>query len=64
MDAPSLVTHKERQAIAEEIASKYLTFAAKISVSFSKGGILIEVFPDEILEIPHGRHTIVIKRED
>ena len=65
MDAPSLVTAKERQTIAEEIASKYLTFAKVVAVSFYETRIVIIVYPDETLKFHSaGKHTIVIKRED
>lgn len=65
MDVPSLVTAKERQAIAEEIASKYLTFAVRVSVSFYKDKIVIIVYTDETLEIPSPeKHTIIVKREN
>ena len=65
MDAPSLVTSKERRAIAEEIAAKYQTFASKVSVSFYKDRIVVIVYTDETLEIPSpGKYTIVMKREN
>ncbi len=65
MEAPSLITVKERQAIAKEIASKYFVFAAKVSVSFYKERIVIIVYTDETLELPSSRvQTVVIKRED
>lgn len=65
MEAPSLVTAKERQAIAEEIASKFLIFAAKVSVSFHLESIVIRIYPDEKLYLPPpGVHVVVVKRED
>lgn len=65
MEAPSLVTHKERQAIAEEIASKYLTFASKVSVSFHKNRIIVIIYPDEILELTSpGAYSVLVERED
>jgi hypothetical protein len=64
MDTPSLVTQEERRTIAKEIASKYLSFASSVHVTFSKRGILIEIFPDKDLKIPPGQHVMIVEKED
>jgi hypothetical protein len=65
MDAPSLVTYQERQTIAREIASKYHTFAAKVSVTFYKEKICVIVYPDEMLKLPSPESfTVFVEREE
>lgn len=64
MDAPSLITHKERYAIAKEIASKYYSFASVVSITFSKRMIHIVISADKEFKVPAGSYTIVMELED
>jgi len=63
MEAPSLVTVEERQAIAKEIASKYLSFATSVTVAFYKDVLVIKVYPDKYFSLPSGHDFITIERD-
>jgi len=65
METPSLMTDKERQAIAKEIASKYHSFASTIEVAFSKHSIRVIILADEELKLPEtGTYFYTIEKED